>query len=104
LGLTDFGPANTPAEGFATLNMISLRRKKIDLIIGVRGLAKALVEGASAGGTKARYVETPEEAGELLAKELRPGDAALLKASRGVKLEKALEKLRVLRSAMTEKK
>lgn len=67
--------------------------KKIDLVIGVRGLAKALVEAASADGVEARYVETPEEAGELLARELRPGDAVLLKASRGVKLERALEKL-----------
>jgi UDP-N-acetylmuramoyl-tripeptide--D-alanyl-D-alanine ligase len=67
--------------------------KKIDWVIGVRGLAKALVEGASGGGARATYVETPEEAGELLAKELRPGDAVLLKGSRGVKLEKALEKL-----------
>ena len=67
--------------------------KKIDLIIGVRGLAKALVDAASAAGAKANYVETPEEAGELLAKELRPGDAVLLKASRGVKLEGALERL-----------
>src|SRR5437016_1608775 len=38
--------------------------KKIDLVIGVRGLAKALVEGASTSGTLARFVETPEEAGE----------------------------------------
>ncbi|HEY6253176.1 MAG TPA: UDP-N-acetylmuramoyl-tripeptide--D-alanyl-D-alanine ligase [Candidatus Angelobacter sp.] len=67
--------------------------KKIDFVIGVRGLAKALVEAASAAGTNAQFVETPEEAGELLAKELRPGDAVLLKASRGVKLERALEKL-----------
>ena len=67
--------------------------KKIDLVIGVRGLAKALAEGAAAAGSQARYVETPEEAGEWLARELRPGDAVLLKASRGVKLERALEKL-----------
>lgn len=67
--------------------------KKIDLVIGVRGLAKALAEGAASAGSQARYVETPEEAGEWLAGELRPGDAVLLKASRGVKLEKALEKL-----------
>ena len=67
--------------------------KKIDLVIGVRGLARALAEGAASAGSQARYVETPEEAGEWLARELRPGDAVLLKASRGVKLEKALEKL-----------
>lgn len=67
--------------------------RRMDLIIGVRGLAKALVEAASAAGANAKFVETSEEAGELLAKELRPGDAVLLKASRGVKLERALEKL-----------
>lgn len=65
-------------------------QKKIDIIIGVRGLAKALVEGAASAGAKAEYMETPEEAGEWLAKELRPGDAVLLKASRGVRLERAL--------------
>ncbi len=34
---------------------------------------------------------TPEEAGEWLAREARDGDVVLMKASRGVKLEKALE-------------
>jgi len=36
-------------------------------------------------------VDTPEQAGEWLAREAGPGDAVLLKASRGVKLERALE-------------
>jgi UDP-N-acetylmuramoyl-tripeptide--D-alanyl-D-alanine ligase len=74
--------------------------QKIDVVIGVRGLAKALVEGASAGGALARYVETPEEAGEWLAKELHPGDAVLLKASRGVKLERTLQTLQALRQGI----
>jgi UDP-N-acetylmuramoyl-tripeptide--D-alanyl-D-alanine ligase len=39
----------------------------------------------------AEFVATPEEAGEWLARESREGDIVLLKASRGVKLEKALE-------------
>jgi UDP-N-acetylmuramoyl-tripeptide--D-alanyl-D-alanine ligase len=68
--------------------------KKLDFVIGVRGLAQSLVEAASDGGASAVFVETPEEAGELLAKKLQPGDAVLLKASRGVKLERALEKIR----------
>jgi UDP-N-acetylmuramoyl-tripeptide--D-alanyl-D-alanine ligase len=67
--------------------------KKIDVILGVRGAAKALVEEATAAGAKALYMESPEEAGEWLARELHAGDAVLLKASRGVKLEKALEKI-----------
>ena len=65
--------------------------KKIDVVIGVRGLGKALAEAACGAGTQARFAETPEEAGEWLARELRAGDAVLLKASRGVKLERALE-------------
>jgi UDP-N-acetylmuramoyl-tripeptide--D-alanyl-D-alanine ligase len=65
--------------------------KKIDLVIGVRGMAKALAEGACGSGVQAQFMETPEEAGEWLARELRSGDAVLLKASRGVKLEHALE-------------
>jgi UDP-N-acetylmuramoyl-tripeptide--D-alanyl-D-alanine ligase len=39
----------------------------------------------------AQFVATPEEAGEWLAREAREGDIVLLKASRGVKLEKTLE-------------
>jgi UDP-N-acetylmuramoyl-tripeptide--D-alanyl-D-alanine ligase len=67
--------------------------KKLDLVIGVRGLAKALAEAACGAGTQARFVESAEEAGDLLAGELRPGDAVLFKASRGVKLERALDVL-----------
>ncbi len=67
--------------------------KRIDVVIGVRGLAKALAEGACGAGTQAQFVETPQQAGEWLSRNLRPGDAVLLKASRGVKLERALEML-----------
>jgi UDP-N-acetylmuramoyl-tripeptide--D-alanyl-D-alanine ligase len=68
--------------------------KKIDLVIGVRGLAQALAEAACGAGVQAQFVETPEQAGEWLAREIRAGDAVLLKASRGVKLERALEVLK----------
>jgi UDP-N-acetylmuramoyl-tripeptide--D-alanyl-D-alanine ligase len=64
---------------------------KLDFLLGVRGLAKPMVEAALAAGMKAEFVATPEEAGEWLARATRDGDAVLLKASRGVKLEKALE-------------
>jgi UDP-N-acetylmuramoyl-tripeptide--D-alanyl-D-alanine ligase len=67
--------------------------KKIDLVIGVRGMARAVAEAACGAGIQAQFVETPEQAGEWLAHNLRPGDAVLLKASRGVKLERALERL-----------
>lgn len=68
-----------------------IAEKKIDVLVGVRGLAQAMVEGAAKAGTCAEFVATPEEAGEWLAREARDGDVVLLKASRGVKLEKALE-------------
>jgi UDP-N-acetylmuramoyl-tripeptide--D-alanyl-D-alanine ligase len=67
--------------------------KKIDFVIGVRGAAKSLAEAACGRGTQAQFVESPEEAGEWLARELRPGDAVLLKGSRGVKLERALDRV-----------
>ena len=65
--------------------------KKIDVLVGVRGLAQAMVDSAQQAGTQADFVATPEAAGEWLAREARDGDVVLLKASRGVKLEKALE-------------
>jgi UDP-N-acetylmuramoyl-tripeptide--D-alanyl-D-alanine ligase len=68
-----------------------IARQKIDFLLGVRGLAQAMVTGAQRGGAQAEFVETPEQAGEWLARETREGDVVLLKASRGVKLEKALE-------------
>jgi UDP-N-acetylmuramoyl-tripeptide--D-alanyl-D-alanine ligase len=68
-----------------------IAEKKIDVLLGVRGAAQAMVEAAQQGGVRAEFVSTPEEAGEWLAREGRDGDVVLLKASRGVKLEKALE-------------
>jgi UDP-N-acetylmuramoyl-tripeptide--D-alanyl-D-alanine ligase len=65
--------------------------KKIDVLIGVRGLAQAMVDVARQAGLKAEFVATPEEAGEWLSREARDGDVVLLKGSRGVKLEKTLE-------------
>ncbi len=68
-----------------------LAQRGIDRLLGVRGLAKAMVEAARDRGASAEFVATPEEAGEWLARETRDGDVVLLKASRGVKLERALE-------------
>ena len=67
---------------------------KADLLIGVQGMAEQMVQAASARGISATFLQTPQEAGAWLGAELRPGDAVLLKASRGVRLERALESLR----------
>jgi len=86
--MLELGPAG---EALHRESGSHMGEKKIDVLIGVRGLAHALVDGAHQAGTRAEFVATPEEAGEWLARETRDGDVVLLKASRGVKLEKALE-------------
>ncbi len=63
----------------------------IDVLLGVRGLAKGMVEAASHEGMRAEFVNSPEDAGEWLRQEIKAGDVVLLKASRGVRLERALE-------------
>jgi len=65
----------------------------IRIVIGVRGHARSIVEAASQGATEAVFLETPEAAGAWLTENLRPGDVVLLKGSRGVRLERALETL-----------
>ena len=64
----------------------------IDVLIGVRGLARELIEGANeAGSVDTRFFETPEQAGTCLSEIVREGDLILVKGSRGVKTEKAIE-------------
>ncbi|HEX3436520.1 MAG TPA: UDP-N-acetylmuramoyl-tripeptide--D-alanyl-D-alanine ligase [Pseudacidobacterium sp.] len=65
----------------------------VDLVIGVRGNASSIVEGAKKSGAEAIFVESPELAGAWLTRNLRNGDVVLLKASRGVRLERALDEL-----------
>ncbi len=65
----------------------------IDLVIGVRGLARRIVDGAAGGGAEAMFFETPEEAGVWMQEHVRAGDAVLVKGSRGVRLERALAML-----------
>ncbi len=67
----------------------------VDLLVGVKGDARYLVEAAVEAGLKpgaAHFREEPEEAGELVRVLARPGDVILFKASRGTRIEKALER------------
>ena len=66
-------------------------RMGVDVVIGVRGNGKNIVEGALECGAQALFFDTPQEAGDWLRAVLKPGDAVLMKASRGVRLEQALE-------------
>jgi len=87
--MLELGPAGEQMHRSAGIHMAE---KKMDALVGVRGLARPMVDAALSTGLRAEFVATPEEAGEWLARETRDGDVVLLKASRGVKLEKALEK------------
>jgi UDP-N-acetylmuramoyl-tripeptide--D-alanyl-D-alanine ligase len=86
--MLELGPAGAEMHRTAGRH---IAERKIDVLLGVRGLAQGMVEGAEQAGAHAEFLATPEEAGEWLARETRDGDVVLLKASRGVKLEKALE-------------
>jgi UDP-N-acetylmuramoyl-tripeptide--D-alanyl-D-alanine ligase len=71
-----------------------LGKREVDVLIGVRGLAKELVAGAVAEGlADARFVEDSDEAGDVVGDLVRPGDVILIKGSRGVRTEKVIEKL-----------
>jgi UDP-N-acetylmuramoyl-tripeptide--D-alanyl-D-alanine ligase len=68
----------------------------IDVLIGIRGAACAMVTEARRAGMSdgaAIFFEDPREAGEAVRRMLQPGDAVLFKGSRGVAVERALERL-----------
>jgi UDP-N-acetylmuramoyl-tripeptide--D-alanyl-D-alanine ligase len=66
----------------------------IEIVVGVRGHASHIVDAAKDQGlAETFFFESPVEAGQWLRETLRPGDTVLLKASRGVKLERALDAL-----------
>jgi UDP-N-acetylmuramoyl-tripeptide--D-alanyl-D-alanine ligase len=68
----------------------------IDLLIGVRGHAHAMIDAAVGAGlpeSAAYFFEDAGSAGEFLRQMVRPGDALLFKGSRGVAVERALERV-----------
>jgi UDP-N-acetylmuramoyl-tripeptide--D-alanyl-D-alanine ligase len=67
-----------------------MAERGVDVILGVRGEAEAMVGAAKASGAEASFVDSSEDAGKWLVANVRAGDVVLLKASRGVRLEKAL--------------
>ncbi|MEN3335553.1 MAG: UDP-N-acetylmuramoyl-tripeptide--D-alanyl-D-alanine ligase [Blastocatellia bacterium] len=69
----------------------------IDLLIGVRGLAAEIVEGARAAGMSTAttiFCATPDEAADVLQRQARAGDLILVKGSRGVKTEIVVERMK----------
>ena len=68
----------------------------INMVVGVRGSARHLASAACAGGAACVFLPDAEAAGQWLAENLREGDVVLVKGSRGVHLERAIEKAREL--------
>jgi UDP-N-acetylmuramoyl-tripeptide--D-alanyl-D-alanine ligase len=70
----------------------------VDLLIAVSGHARAMAEAAVAAGlppSSALFFEDSAEAGDFARRAARPGDAVLFKGSRGVHVERALERFLV---------
>ena len=65
-------------------------------MIGIRGAARFMVDEAVRAGLSdgaAYFFEDPVVAGDFLGGLLRKGDAVLFKGSRGVRVERALERV-----------
>jgi UDP-N-acetylmuramoyl-tripeptide--D-alanyl-D-alanine ligase len=69
----------------------------IDVLWGVRGMARELIEGAREGGMGAeatRFFDSSEEAAAAIVEFVRAGDLVLVKGSRGVHTERVVGALK----------
>lgn len=90
--MLELGPDGAAMHALCGAHMAAVG---VDVVIGVRGLADALVEEAMEQGVAASFFfDTPEEAGDWLQENVQRGDAVLVKGSRGVRLERALAVLK----------
>ena len=88
LEMGEHGPALHAACGQAAAEA------GLDLVVGVQGNAEHLASAACAGGIAALFLPDAEAAGGWLKQNLQPGDVVLVKGSRGVHLERAIDALR----------
>jgi UDP-N-acetylmuramoyl-tripeptide--D-alanyl-D-alanine ligase len=68
----------------------------LDALIAVQGAARFMAEEAVRAGMpphSVHYFEHPEDAGGFLRQMVEPGDAILFKGSRGVQIERAMERV-----------
>jgi UDP-N-acetylmuramoyl-tripeptide--D-alanyl-D-alanine ligase len=72
-------------------------RSGVDLVIGIQGAAREIVRGAIESGIPAsqtRFFDDSETATGFIREQLQGGDLVLIKGSRGVHLEKIVQRLR----------
>jgi UDP-N-acetylmuramoyl-tripeptide--D-alanyl-D-alanine ligase len=68
----------------------------IDVVVGIHGAARFVVESAvnsGKNGSAAFYFDEPEQAGDFLKDFVKAGDAILFKGSRGTHVETALDRM-----------
>jgi UDP-N-acetylmuramoyl-tripeptide--D-alanyl-D-alanine ligase len=87
LELGERGPALHAACGRAAAEA------GLDLVAGVGGNAEHLAAAACTGGVASLFLPNAEAAGCWLLQNIQPGDAVLVKGSRGIHLERAIEML-----------
>jgi UDP-N-acetylmuramoyl-tripeptide--D-alanyl-D-alanine ligase len=85
LEMGEYGPALHAACGRAAAE------DGLDLVVGVGGNAEHLAAAACAGGVASLFLPDAEAAGRWLQQNLHEGDVVLVKGSRGVHLERAIE-------------
>jgi UDP-N-acetylmuramoyl-tripeptide--D-alanyl-D-alanine ligase len=90
LELGEHGPALHSASGRTAAEA------GLDLVIGVQGNAEHLAAAACAGGVTSLFLPDADAAGRWLTQNLRSGDVVLVKGSRGVHLERAIDAARAL--------
>jgi UDP-N-acetylmuramoyl-tripeptide--D-alanyl-D-alanine ligase len=87
LELGEQGPALHTACGRAAAEA------GLDFVAGVQGNASHLASAACEGGVASLFLADADAAGQWLRQNLQPGDVVLVKGSRGVHLERAIEAL-----------
>ena len=95
LELGEHGPALHAACGKAAAEA------GLDIVVGVGGNAQHLATAACAGGVASLFLPDAEAAGRWLLQNVQPGDVVLVKGSRGVHLERAIEHFKS-KTAMVE--
>ena len=85
LEMGEHGPALHAACGKAAAEA------GLDLVAGVGGNAEHLASAACVGGVAALFLPDAEAAGRWLLRNMEPGDVVLVKGSRGVHLERAID-------------
>jgi UDP-N-acetylmuramoyl-tripeptide--D-alanyl-D-alanine ligase len=78
-------------------------RGGLALVVGVQGQAKEILDGAREAGmdlSRLKFVRDAVQAGDVLARTVKQGDLVLIKGSRGVRLEQAINTLRAAFSSL----